>query len=55
MTLLTGSDNDTIEYKFDLQNSRNLIMKGCYFGYNKINIDMMSNNSITIKPIDISG
>ena len=49
MMLLTGLDNDMIEHKFDLQNSRNLIIEYCYFGYNIINIDMMSNNAITIK------
>ena len=49
MMLLTGLDNDMIEHKFDLQNSRNLIIEYCYFGYNRINIDMMSNNAITIK------
>ena len=49
MMLLTDLDNDMIEHKFNIYNSRNIIIEGCYFSYNRINIDMMNNNAITIK------
>ena len=40
---------------FQMAHTGNLIIDGGYFGDNRINIDMMRNNAITIKNIDISG